>query len=89
MPHKISNVYVSRCGVVGAARLRRIPGQQCGRTSKVERCELTVVVISHVFTHKTLGCGGAARWGRGRDRPFRHSYTNVYTPCSTYLTNKH
>ena len=72
--HKISNVVVSRCGVVGAARLRRIPGQQCGRTSKVERCELTVVVISHILTHKTLGCGGATRWGRGRDpdRPFRH-----------------
>ena len=63
--HKISNVVVSRCGVVGAARLRRIPGQQCGRTSKVERCELTVVVISHIITHKTLGCGGATRWCRG------------------------
>ena len=60
------------CGVVGAARLRRIPGQQCGLTSKVERSELTVVLVSHVFIHKTLGCGGAARWGRGRDRPFRH-----------------
>ena len=72
MSHKISNVAVSRCGVVGAARLRRIPGQQCGRTSKVERCELTEVLISHVLIHKTLSCGRAARWGRGRDQPFRH-----------------
>ena len=66
------HIAVSRYGVVGAARLRRILGQRCGRTSKVERCELTVVVFSHAFIHKTLGCGGAARWGRGRDRPFRH-----------------
>ena len=81
MSRKISKFAVSLCGVVGAARLRRIPGQQCGRTSKLERCELTVVVTSHILTHKTLSCGDTTRWGRGHDRPFLHSYTKVSTPC--------
>ena len=65
---------------IGVARLGRFPGQQCDRTSKLECCELTVVVSSRIHTHKILGCGGAALWGRGCERPFRHSYTNVYTP---------
>ena len=48
-------------------------GQQCGRTSKLECCELTVAVSSRILTYKILRCGGAALWGRGRERPFRHS----------------
>ena len=82
---KISKFAVSLCGVVGAARFRRIPGQQCGRTSKLERCELTVVVTSHILTHKTLSCGDTTRWGRGHDRPFLHSYTKVSTPVHSAI----
>ena len=78
---KMSDVSVPRCDAIGVARLGRFPGQQCDRTSKLECCELTVVVSSRILTHKILGCGGAALWGRGCERPFRHSYTNVYTPC--------
>ena len=80
---KMSDVSVPRCDAIGVARLGRFPGQQCDRTSKLECCELTVVVSSRIHTHKILGCGGAALWGRGCERPFRHSYTNVYTPCIT------
>ena len=81
LSRKMSDVSVPRCDAIGAARLGRIPGPRCGRMSKFECHELTVVVISRALTHKTLGCGGAALWGRGRDRPFRHSYTIVDTPC--------
>ena len=72
---KMSDVSVPRCDAIGVARLGRFPGQQCDRTSKLECCELTVVVSSRIHTHKILGCGGAALWGRGCERPFRHSYT--------------
>jgi hypothetical protein len=81
---KMSDVSVPRCDAIGVARLGRFPGQQCDRTSKLECCELTVVVSSRIPTHKILGCGGAALWGRGCERPFRHSYTNVYTPCRPF-----
>ena len=77
----MSDVSVPRYDAAGAARSGRIPGQQCGRSSNFELCELAVVVSSRILTHKTLDCGGAAPWGRGRERPFRNSYTIVSTPC--------
>ena len=74
---KMSDVSVPRCGAVGATRLGRIPGQHCGRTSKFERRELSVVVFRRVLIYKTAGYGGAVRWCRERDWPFRHSNTIV------------
>ena len=70
---------------VGATRLGRIPGQHCGRTSKFERRELSVVVFRRVLIYKTAGYGGAVRWCRERDWPFRHSNTIVFTPCTEPL----
>ena len=79
---KMSDVSVPRCDAIGVARLGRFPGQQCDRTSKLECCELTVVVSSRIHTHKILGCGGAALWGRGCERPFRQFATRtlMFTP---------
>ena len=64
---KMSDVSVPRCGAVGATRLGRIPGQHCGRTSKFERRELSVVVFRRVLIYKTAGYGGAVRWCRERE----------------------
>ena len=55
-----------------------------GLISKAECRELRIVVIHHIPTHGALGCDGAARGTRRRDRPFRHSYTNVDTPSIIY-----
>jgi hypothetical protein len=57
-------------------RLARVWWRCVGRTSKLERGELCIVVINHTPTHGTLGCGCAPCGSRRRDRPFRHSYTN-------------
>ena len=84
LPHIFRSCGVP-CGALGATRLGPIPGQHCGRTSKFECCELSVVVISRILFHKTQGCGGAGRWGRGRDQQFHHSYTIVSTPCMIQL----
>ena len=84
MSCKVSDVSMPRCGAVGATRLGRIPGQHCGRTSKFERRELSVVVFRRVLIYKTAGYGGAVRWCRERDWPFRHSNTIVSTPCISY-----
>ena len=85
----MSEVAVPLCGALVTTRLGRIPGQHCRRTSKFECCELSVVVIRRTLIHETLGCAGAGRWGSGRDRPFRHSYTNVYTPCRVRMLSTH
>ena len=84
VPCKMSDVRVPQCGTVGAARLGRIPGQHCGGTSKFERRELSVVVFSRILICETAGYGGAARWCRGSDRPFRHSNTILFSEiCQT------
>ena len=43
-----------------------------GRASKLECRVLCIVVIYHLYTRGSLGCDGAARGSRRRDRPFRH-----------------
>lgn len=55
-----------------------LPTWRNGRRS----CELSVDVTSHIIIQETLGSGRAGCWGRGRDRPFCHSYTKVSTPVS-------
>ena len=56
--------------------------RQCvGRASKLECCMLAIVVFHHLLTPRLVGCDGAARRSRQRDRPFRHSCTIVPTPC--------
>ena len=52
-----------------------------GRASKFEYRELCIVVIYHVHTRGSLGYDGGAHGSPRRDRPFRHSYTIVPTPC--------
>ena len=68
---KMSDVSVPRCDAISAQPVcGRIPGQQCGRISKYE---------GHALTHETLGRlrrRGALSGAVGRNRPFRHSYTN-------------
>ena len=56
------------------------------RASKLEYRVLCIVVIYHLHTRGSLGCDGVARGSRRRDRPFRHWYTNVDTPCSPRLS---
>jgi hypothetical protein len=41
---------------------------------------LAIVVFHHLPTPRLVGCDGAARRSRQRDRLFRHSYTILY--CS-------
>ena len=53
-----------------------------GRASKFECRELCIVVIYHVHTRGSLGYDGGAHGSPRRDRPFRHSYTIVPTPCT-------
>ena len=52
-----------------------------GRASKLECCTSVVVVFYHLPTPRLAGCDDAARRRCQRDRPFRHSYTIVPTPC--------
>ena len=57
-----------------------------GRASKLECCTSAVVVFYHLPTPRLVGCDDAARRRRQRDRPFRHSYTIVPTPCTAMRT---
>ena len=43
-----------------------------GRTSKMQRCVLSFVVIDHIYSRGILDLGGAARRSRRRNRWFRY-----------------
>eukprot|EP00966_Prymnesium_polylepis_P068934 1601413-Prymnesium_polylepis.4 len=57
-----------------------VSGPQVGPTSKTECCALRIVVCDHTYTNESIGCDGASRGGRVRDRAFRHLNTIVDTP---------
>ena len=64
-----------------ASRMALVLSRCVGRTSKMAFCELRVIVIHPIQPAYVSGGHGAALRGRPRDRPLRHSYTIVETPC--------
>ena len=60
------------CARYASGCVARVWMRCVGRASKLECRVLCIVVIYHLYTRDSLGCDGAARGSRRRDRPFRH-----------------